>query len=272
VGVSSSFVAWARTYPFPPRWRRSERREAVADDSTRIFVAALPGPPDAPFTAVLVHGLLNSSRAPKTHAFARMLQRRVHVLVPDLRGHRGSGGVSTLGAEEHRDVGAAVSLADTRLPIVTIGISLGAVACLRHAAESDTVDAVVAISPYARWGDTSRPGGERLERFLSTPESRLGLRLATGVRIGDCAPVDGLEEAMPRIAPARAVIVHDRDDHFFGPDHAEHLYELARDPRELWWVAGGHGSDLLTPELADRIVGELSRTVPAARNAPPAGG
>jgi pimeloyl-ACP methyl ester carboxylesterase len=270
VALGRSFFNWVRTYPLAPRWRRAERRETVTSDGVRLFVASLEGPADPPFTVVLLHGLLNSSRAPRTHAFARMLQLRVPVLVPDLRGHRRSGGVSTLGSDEPHDVAAAVGLADPALPVVTVGVSLGAVAALRHAANADTVDAVVAISPYARWGDTSRPGGERLQRFLGTPESRLGLRLATGTRIGDCEPVKDIDSCMPDIAPALTVIVHDRDDHFFGPEHAEELHDRARPPKELWWVGGGHGSDLLTPELADRIVDELSRRVPAARRAPEA--
>jgi pimeloyl-ACP methyl ester carboxylesterase len=270
VGTAKSVFTWARTYPFAPRWHRSERAETLTADGVRLFVAQLSGPADAPFTVVLLHGLLNSSRAPRTHAFARMLQAHVPVLVPDLRGHRRSGGESSLGADEHLDVAAAVALADPTRPVVTVGVSLGAVAALRHAAMFGTVDAVVAVSPYARWGDTSRPGGERLERFLSTPEARLGVRIATGTRIGDCGPVKDIDAYMADIAPAITVIVHDHDDHFFGPDHAHDLHDRARPPRELWWVSGGHGSDLLTSELAARIVNELRERVPVARPRPPA--
>ena len=54
--------------------------------------ARLTGPPDAVATIVLAHGFVHSSRTPRIHAFAHLLARRAHVLVPDLRGHGSSGG------------------------------------------------------------------------------------------------------------------------------------------------------------------------------------
>jgi hypothetical protein len=69
------------------------------------------------------------------------------------------------------------------------------------------------------------------------------------------------------IAPAFSLIVHDPADHYFGGEHAETLYQWAREPKALWLEEGaGHGTDLLTPELATRLLGELRH-----RLSPPGG-
>jgi hypothetical protein len=73
-----------------------------------------------------------------------------------------------------------------------------------------------------------------------------------------------IDAAVASIAPAFTVLVHDADDHFFGPEHAEHLYAVANDPKELWWRPGtGHGIDLLTPEFAGALLSRLRDRVPS---------
>ena len=49
-------------------------------------------------------------------------------------------------------------------------------------------------------------------------------------------------------------MVHGRDDHYFGIDHAQALYAAAGQPSELWLIEGfGHAEAGATPELLDRI-------------------
>lgn len=247
--------AYLRKYPLAPRYPRECAIRLQAADGTRLAAHRLVGPDDAPATAVVVHGFVNWSRSPGVHAFSVRLAQRLHVIAPDLRGHGRSGGRCSLGSLEHLDVAAAVDAAPDGLPVVTIGVSLGGVAVLRHAAVSDTVAAVVAVSAPAR-GDSSRPGSQRMTSVTSSRTGRRVLsslmrtRLADGrLRLPDVA------EELARVAPARCVIVHDRHDHFFGPEHAEALHAAASDPKELWWYDGaGHGIDLLTPAFADRLV------------------
>jgi fermentation-respiration switch protein FrsA (DUF1100 family) len=50
------------------------------------------------------------------------------------------------------------------------------------------------------------------------------------------------------------LVVHGHDDHYFGPDHGQDIYDAAREPKELWLVPGfGHAENAATPDLLDRI-------------------
>src|SRR5205085_540576 len=155
----------ARKHAFGPRYRAEERLALVTEDGVQLVGARLAGPPDAVATIVLAHGFVHSSRTPRIHAFAHLLARRAHVLIPDLRGHGSSGGVCTLGLEEPLDVAAAVAAADPSLPVVTVGISLGAAAVLLHAGTRGGVGGVVAISPPAWSGVWDTPGTKRVARW-----------------------------------------------------------------------------------------------------------
>jgi len=249
-------AGWVRNYALAPRYARHERMWLRTADGVRLAAARLAGPPDAALTVVLAHGFLHSCRTPRVHAFARMLAARANVVVPDLRGHGASGGVTTLGTFEPLDVDAAVRAADPSLPVVTVGMSLGAAAVVRHAGILGGVAGVVAISAPARWGTVDRAGAERMHRFV---ESRAGRRLAAGLLRTRIPGVrDGFPEAREAaacIAPAFLIVVHDPADDYFGEEHAQALYESAREPKELWLVPGaGHGSDLLTQAMADRVL------------------
>ncbi|MBV8304376.1 MAG: alpha/beta fold hydrolase [Acidimicrobiia bacterium] len=256
---------WARKYPLAPRWRPEELLALRAADGVALSAARLPGPPDAPVAVVLVHGFLNSSRSPVVHDFARLLAERVHVVVPDLRGHGRSGGRVTLGALEPLDVAAAVDAAAVAwpgLPVVTVGTSLGGIAALRHAGLIGGVAGTVAISAPAWHDPSTRNGARRLTRFV---ESRAGRQVAARLlrtRMGVLPPVDDMAAAVAAIAPAFTIVVHDPDEEYFGAEHARAIYEAAHEPKALWLVPGaGHGGDVLTPDLADRLLGEVIRRV-----------
>jgi pimeloyl-ACP methyl ester carboxylesterase len=265
--VGDTVANYLRRYLFAPRYRPAERLRLVGRDGTRLSGARLAGPPSAPATVVLVHGFVNSSRTPAIHDFARRLARQVHVLVPDLRGHGASGGRCTMGVDEPGDVATVVAAAPPGLPVVTMGTSLGAAAVLLHAGRYGGVAGTVAISAPAWWGSFDREGSDRVRRFIGSPIGRavLGLLLRTRV-VPSCAGVPDASEAVASISPAFTIVVHDPDDRYFGPEHAERLDEWAREPKALWWYSGaGHGTDLLTPELADRLLGEIhARFRPAA--------
>jgi hypothetical protein len=125
----------------------------------------------------------------------------------------------------------------------------------------DGVAGVVSISSPGFWMRADRPASQRLVRIV---QGRGGRALAAALLR---TRIDGIPEeraeidaAVAGIAPAFTLLVHDPDDQYFGAEHAEHLYEVAREPKDLWWVPGaGHGIDVLTPAFADRLVDELSR-------------
>jgi len=255
---------WARNYPLAPRYRRDELVTLTTADGVRLNAARLVGPADARFTVVLLHGFVNSSRTPRIHAFARLLQSSACVIVPDLRGHGASEGHTTMGLNETLDVDAAVRAAGAGSQVVTVGSSLGGSAAILHAGQHGGVAGVVAISAAAWGGEEGRTGSARAARFV---RSRAGRQVAARLmrtRIPrDCASVPDARDVVANVSPAFLIVAHDPDDHYFGDDHARALYDWAREPKELWWLPhAGHGTDLLTPAFADRLLGELSRRLP----------
>lgn len=257
---------WAAKYPLAPRWRREERVWLWSPDGTRLFAAQLDGPSGAPFAVVLLHGMLNSSRSPKVHAFARRLADDVHVLAPDLRGHGASGGRSTLGVDEPPDVAAAIDHAYRRwgVPVVTVGTSLGGFVALLHAGMFGGVAGTVAVSSPGYWLRSDRPGSARIRRLVGARTGRALAAVLLRTRLAGVPTTEAaIDAAVASIAPAFTLLVHDADDHFFGPEHAEHLYTVANEPKELWWRPGtGHGIDLLTPDFADALLSRLKDRVP----------
>ncbi|MGI8684426.1 MAG: alpha/beta hydrolase [Acidimicrobiales bacterium] len=252
-------------YVAPPRYRAEQRLTLTAADGVRLNAWLLPGPPDALCTFVLVHGFVNSSRSPVVHRFAHLLNRRAHVVVPDLRGHGRSSGLCSMGRNEPLDVAAAVAAAPPGLPVVTIGTSLGGAAVLMHAGASGGVAGVVGISAPA-WGDLDRVGTHRVRKLVSGRVGRLVLAAALRTRVGpDCIYLPDAGSLVARIAPAFTVVVHDPEDWYFSPRHAESIHEWAKEPKALWWYpGGGHGGDLLTEELAGRILAETAARLAGA--------
>ncbi|MEO6120729.1 MAG: alpha/beta fold hydrolase, partial [Acidimicrobiales bacterium] len=126
VRAGRSVTRYLRMYVAPPRYRRAQRLVLTTADGVRLNAWRLAGPTGARFSAVLVHGFVNSSRSPAVHAFARRLAESAHVVVPDMRGHGRSRGRCSMGRHEPLDVAAAVDAAVSArpdLPVVTIGTS-----------------------------------------------------------------------------------------------------------------------------------------------------
>ena len=63
------------------------------------------------------------------------------------------------------------------------------------------------------------------------------------------------------IAPTPVLIVHGDRDEYFPADHAEQLFEAARQPKELWIVPGfGHAESAISGPQLDRIARWASAT------------
>ena len=265
-GYSRTLIGHVRKHAFAPRYRPEQALSLWTADGLRLAGARLDGPRSAFASVVLVHGLANWSRTPRIHAFSNRLARDLNVLVPELRGHGRSQGVCSFCWDEPMDVDAAVRAASAAwpgVPVVTVGMSLGGASVLLHAGMYGGVAGVVGISAPSEWRAQETAATRRVYRYATTRAGRLFVAYAMHTRLGSrCDGVPDSSGIVAQIAPAFTLIVHDPDDHYFGGEHAEAVYSWAREPKALWWERGvGHGTDLLTPSFADRLVSELRHRV-----------
>ena len=258
---SAALVGYVRKHAFVPRYRDEQRIAVFTDDGVRLCAFHLQGPGVAPGTVVLVHGFSQSSRMPRIHAFAHQLAERMHVIVPDLRGHGLSGGLSSMGTYEPLDVKAVVEAADPSLPVVTVGISLGGAAVLLHGGTYGGVAGVVAISAPAWWGAWDTPATKRIQSYAMTPAGRRFLAIVMRTRIAQvCEGVPHAEAQAGAISPAFTLVVADPADHYFNEEHPRTIHRWANEPKDLWLLPGtGHGTDLLGPVFTARLLAELER-------------
>jgi len=247
----------------------TKARTIVTDDGVPIDVAHLPG--DGGLAIVLAHGFTLNWQRPTVWRVATRLNRVGGVVTFDFRGHGRSGGVSTLGDREIKDVDVAVAYARELgyERVATVGFSMGASIVLRHAGLIGGVDAVVSVSGPGWWYYRGTKSMRRVHRAVQHRAGRLVTRTFLNTRISDGRwdPVPmPPAEASALIAPTPLLIVHGDQDGYFPVEHAHQLYEAARDPKELWIVPGfGHAEAGAGPPLLDRI-GEWVRTAtdPAA--------
>jgi fermentation-respiration switch protein FrsA (DUF1100 family) len=148
---------------------------------------------------------------------------------------------------------------------------MGAIAVLRHGGLIGGVQTVVGISSLAYWdwhGGAAPKARRKMQARIATPVGRAALRL-WGVRLpGSWDASESPEEVVGRIAPTPLVLVHGRNDHLFGQDHALRLLDAAAQPKRL--LLGdrfGHAEDGLTEpfaiKLASVVLQELGLPWPA---------
>lgn len=235
----------------------SDQVTVRATDGVRLALRVV-GDLSADTVWVIGHGFTNSTAKPTSAVVRRFLAARGDgVLALDFRGHGRSGGVSSVGRDEHRDLDAAVAHARAAGAgrVVVLGFSMGASVALRHAALGEhRPDVVVSVSSPSRWYIRETPSMRRVQWLAEHPLGRtvgrfLGVRLGTTWEQLPPTPL----ELMDRIAPLPLLLVHGTDDHYFPVQHAHALHRAA-DHGELWIEPGmGHAESGLKPGLLARI-------------------
>ena len=229
----------------------------VTEDGVPIDAIHLPGQKD--LAIIVAHGFTLSWQHPAVWRVANRFNRAAGVITFDFRGHGRSGGLSTLGDLEIKDLDVAVAYARQLgyARVAAVGFSMGASIVLRHAGLIGGVDAVVSVSSPGRW---YYRGTKRMRQVHFAIEHRLG-RFATKRWLKTRISPEGWKlvpvppaEAAALISPVPLLIVHGDQDPYFPPEHARQLYMSAREPKELWLLPGmGHAESGSNQDLVDRI-------------------
>jgi pimeloyl-ACP methyl ester carboxylesterase len=232
-------------------------RTLVTDDGVPIDTAHLPG--DRELAIVMAHGFTLSWSRPYVWRVATWLNGHGGVVTFDFRGHGRSGGMSTMGDLEIRDLDVAVAYARELgyQRVAAVGFSMGASVVVRYAGLVGGLDAAVSVSGPGRWYYRGTMPMRRVHWAVERRAGRLITRtwLKTRVSPNGWSPVPvSPAEAAAKVAPTPFLIVHGDQDEFFPVEHARQLYEAARDPKDLWVVPGfGHAERGMDKALIDRI-------------------
>jgi pimeloyl-ACP methyl ester carboxylesterase len=204
--------------------------------------------PDTTAVVVVAHGFTGSTEDAGVSQLASALHASgFDVLTYDARGHGASGGRSAVGSMEHLDVAAAAERAAERgLPVVLLGVSMGAIGVVRHLATSPEdgpgITGAVLISGPARWRMRPSSVGVLTAVLTRTIPGRwvaarwLGVRIEPGWRVGEPP------ESMMRRVCVPVAVIHGVDDRLLSLAHGESLHQSAGGPSRIDLVIGmGHG-------------------------------
>lgn len=124
------------------------------------------------------------------------------------------------------------------------GFSMGGVASIRAAAANPEILAVVAEGGYANLGeDLVDRGAPLVEKVIQYTVAGI-FWLRTGVNPWESSPIDDIQ----KISPRPVLLIY--GEHEMENARAQAQYDAAREPKELWIVAGGrHGTNhMISPE------------------------
>jgi pimeloyl-ACP methyl ester carboxylesterase len=248
----------------------------VTQDGVPIETIHLPGRKE--LAIVLAHGFTQSWQRPAVWRIATRLNRAGAVITFDFRGHGRSGGWSTMGDREIKDLDVAVGYARELgyQRVAAVGFSMGASVVVRYAGLVGGLDAAVSVSGPGRWYYRGTKPMRRVHFAVERRAGRLITRTWLKTKVSsngwDPVPVPPAEAAA-QIAPTPFLVVHGDQDLYFPVEHAEQLYGAAREPKELWVVPGfGHAESAVNAALTDRIAGWLRQAVQPRASGAVAGG
>ena len=250
-------------------------RRLLAADGVAVRVAY-----DTPETGVksgtafvVAHGFTGAWDRPDSRRVAAGLAGYGGVVSVDLRGHGGSGGVTTLGDREVLDVDAAVEYARWlgHRQVVTVGFSLGGTVVLRQAAlargSAHSPDAVVSVSAAGFWFYKGTAPMRLLHRAVDSRFGRAVLRHGFGTRVISqpwAAPFPlSPSQAAGLIAPTPLLVIHGDRDAYFPLEHPQAILAAAKDGahqrgvlnRTDYWLEPGfaHAESAANADLIARI-------------------
>jgi pimeloyl-ACP methyl ester carboxylesterase len=239
--------------PYTAQGREFDDVEFVTADGLTIRGWFIPAREPSARTVVICHGLAaNRSLFLPYLRLCSVLE--ANALLFDFRGHGDSDGHTvSFGHREALDVLAAIEFVRTQRPqqareVVGLGISMGAAALLRAAAEVEQpLDAVIVDSGFASAMDLTdnllRTFPAPLRPCLTLPGIPLA-SLHAGCWLPHVRPVDCVSRLRAPI-----LVIHSRHDGLIPSEHAQRLYDAATGPKALLICeTDGHGDALFRAE------------------------
>jgi hypothetical protein len=231
-----------------------------AGDGTRLHGWYLPAPGRALGTILFLHG---NAENVSTHIMSvRWLpERGFNVFLLDYRGYGASAGKPTLAGVQD-DVESALKMLTARPGvdagrIVVFGQSLGgaiAVHRVAHTAYRGSIRALVVESAFSGYRRITR---EKLGDFWLTWPFQYPLSWTVSDKYSPSA-------AVADISPIPLLVIHGDRDPIVPAHHGQRLFELAREPKQIWIVPdGGHIQAFRKSEYRDRFVAWLTEVLSA---------
>ncbi len=237
----------------------------AAPDGQKLHALYLPAHGRARATVLYLHG---NAENLSTHvrAVEWLPAQGYSVLALDYRGYgRSSGKASIRGV--HEDAAAALAWlaaqqGEADMPVIVYGQSLGASIAIRSVASSpfrDTVAAVVAESPFARYRGIAR---EKLSQVWLTWPLQWPLSLLISDRY---AAIDVVNQ----LSPIPLLLIHGAHDVVVDVRHSQRLYAAAGLPKDLWVIPqGGHIDATRRESVRERLLAFLAGIGQAPEDAP----
>ena len=185
--------------------------------------------------------------------------RGFNVFLLDYRGYGVSGGTASMsGVQDDMDAALGAVLARNDVDpdrVVVFGQSLGGAIAIHNVAHSPHrrhIRALVVESAFASYREIAR---EKLASFWLTWPLQWPLSWTVSDAYNPSA-------AVASISPIPLLIIHGDRDLIVPPHHGQELYDLAREPKQIWIVpGGGHIQAFQSQPYRDRFVDYLAEVL-----------
>ncbi|HEX2977691.1 MAG TPA: alpha/beta hydrolase [Candidatus Babeliales bacterium] len=231
------------------------------DDAIKIS-GLMINRPHAKRNILVCHGYRMAKE--RMHRFALMFPND-NILLFDYRAHGESkGDHSSIGYYEKNDVIAALQFLNNsentqKLPIIGIGVSMGAVTLLCAAVESNMCDAIILDAPFARLDEQVHRMLTHRYKLPHFPFSIVGRKFLERLRNFSLTEVDSVVSARQLKIPV--LMIHSVNDETVPIENAHRIYQEITAPKDLWVVSGSGHARIFTDkphEYEQRINGFLN--------------